>query len=239
PRRWHVPATFTAALAAAAILLRLDHQWIALALLVEAELFYLAGVRFGAPYLRHLAASLFALELAHLIVTGIPHLPVRAWTPIAALNAVVFYANRALCTADLCYSYAGAAMMALVAGYEVPEPYLGRAWFLLAAATFTCGWWRRLADFRFQAYGLAALGAIGTALYSAHPPLALAAGAACSFAAVLCALWSGPDRFYEQERDALRVAASLATTSILAALVWRLVPVDYLGVAWMGLALLV
>src|SRR6185369_133623 len=107
----------------------------------------------------------------------------------------------------------------------------------LAAATFACGWWRRLADFRFQAYGFAALGAIGTALYSPHSPLALAAGAACSFAAVLCALWSGPDRFFEQDRDALRVAASLATTSMWAALVWQLVPLHYLGVAWMGLAI--
>ena len=46
------PITLTAALAAAAILLKLDYQWIALALLIEAELFDLAGVRFRAPYLR-------------------------------------------------------------------------------------------------------------------------------------------------------------------------------------------
>ena len=43
--KWRPAATLTAGLAAAAILLRLDHQWVALALLVEAELFYLAGIR--------------------------------------------------------------------------------------------------------------------------------------------------------------------------------------------------
>jgi hypothetical protein len=48
--KWHPAATLTAALAAAAIFLKLDHQWVALALLVEAELFYLAGIRLRAPY---------------------------------------------------------------------------------------------------------------------------------------------------------------------------------------------
>jgi uncharacterized membrane protein len=235
--RWHAAATLTAALAAAAIFLRLDHQWIALALLVEAELFYLTGVRFRAPYLRHLGASLFAVELGHLIVIEVPHLAVRDWTSIAALDAAVFYANRALCKAGLVYSYAAAGMMALVAGYEVPAPYLGRAWFLLAATTFVWGWWRRLPDFRFQAYGLATLAALGTALYAPHPPLALATGAACGFAAALCALWSAPGRFFEREREALRLTASLATTCMLAALVWRLVPHEYLGLAWMALAI--
>jgi hypothetical protein len=51
-------------------------------------------------------------------------------------------------------------------------------------------------------------------------------------------LWSGDDRFGEQERDALRVAASCVTTLGLCALVWRLVPGEYLGIAWLGLALL-
>jgi len=47
--KWHGAATLTAALAAGAIFQKLDRQWIASALVVEAELFYLAGVRLRAP----------------------------------------------------------------------------------------------------------------------------------------------------------------------------------------------
>ncbi len=234
--RWHAASTVCAALAAAAILLKLEYQWVALALVVEGELFYLAGVRFRAPYLRYLAGALFILELGHLAGRELPQLPARAWTPLAALQAAVFYANRALLPADVVYGYAAAGMMALVAGYEAGAPFRGRAWYALAAGTFGFGWWRRLADFRFQGYALAILGAIGTALFAPHPPLALAAGAAAGYTATLCAVWSGADRFGERERAALRLAASLATTGMLAALVWRLVPDGYLGVAWMALA---
>jgi len=234
---WHAASTLTAALVAAAIFLKLDHQWIALALLIEAELFYLTGVHFRAPYLRQLAGSLFAVELGHLLVAEVGELPGRAWTPIAALDAAVFYVNRALCPADLFYSYAAAGMMALVAGYEVPERYLGRAWFLLAAGTFLVGWWRRLPDFRFQAYGLAILGTLGTAVYAPHPPLSLAIGAVVAYAGCLCALWSGPGRFFDQERHALRLASSIAAVGMLAALAWRLVPEEYLGLAWMALGI--
>jgi len=236
--RWHAASTLTAALTAAAIFLKLDHQWIALALLIEAELFYLAGIRFRAPYLRHLAGSLFAVELGHLLVAEIRDLPVRSWTPIAALDAALFYINRALCAADLFYSYAAAAMMALVAGYEVPEPYLGRAWFLLAAGTFFVGWWRRLPDFRFQAYGLAVLGAIATALYAPHPPLSLAAGALLGSTGILaCVARGSKDRFFDDERQTLRLASSFAAVVSLAALAWRIVPEQYVGLAWMALAI--
>src|SRR5579871_6448269 len=69
---WRPPITLTAALAAAAIFLKLDYQWVAVALLIEAELFYLAGVRLNAPYLRNLATGLFTIELGHLIVRTLP-----------------------------------------------------------------------------------------------------------------------------------------------------------------------
>ncbi len=233
---WQPSATLAAALGASAIFLKLDHQWIPLALLIEAELFYLAGVRLRAPYLRILAAGLFVLEVGHLAAKEILELPVRAWTPVAALSALVFYGNRALRAADLLYGYAAAAMLALVAGYEVPHALLGRAWFALAGATFLFGWWRRQADFRDQGYCLGALGVIATALYAPHPPLALAAGAAVAFAGALCALYSAPTRLFDFERRALRFCGSLGATAMLAALLWRLVPVEHLGIAWMALA---
>src|SRR5262249_28299459 len=126
PGRWRGAATLTACLGAAVMLLKFDRQLVALGLLTEAELFYLAGVCFGASYLRQLAAGLFALEVGHLAIVELPGVAVRAWTPIAALDALVYYANRAMIRTDVAYGYCGAAMLALVAGYEAQPAYLGR-----------------------------------------------------------------------------------------------------------------
>jgi hypothetical protein len=234
--KWRPPITLTAALLAAAIFLKLDHQWIALALLVEAELFYLAGIRLRAPYLRYLGGSLFSIELGHLIVKTVPEAATaRTWTWVGAINVAVFYANRWLRSADTFYGYAAAAMMALIAGFEVPHDR-GLAWMLLAAGPFLVGWRWRLLDFRLQAYGLAAIGPIGMAASWPEPPLSMGIAAALAYAGVLCAVWSGADRFTDDEQDALRSTASLFASGLLAVLVWQVTPHEYLGLAWMGLA---
>ncbi|MGO9257334.1 MAG: DUF2339 domain-containing protein [Bryobacteraceae bacterium] len=232
---WRLSVTLTGALAAAAIFLELEHQWIALALLIEAELYYLAGLRFGSRYLRILAAVVFGLELNHLIAADSVGLPYRAWTPVAALTAVVFYANRTLRAADVFYGYAGAFMVALVAGFEA-QADRGLAWSVLAAGPFLVGWLRRLPDFRYQAYGLATLGLLGMVGAWDDPPVSLAIAAALAYAAVLSTLW-GPDRFLEGEAKVVRLAASLEASGLAAALVWQLTPAAYRGLAWMGLAL--
>jgi hypothetical protein len=162
--------------------------------------------------------------------------PVRAWTPIAALDAVAFYANRALRRADIFYGFAAAGMVALVAGFETPEPYRATAWLLLALAPFALGWWRRLGDFRLQGYLLVILGLIGAALDPGR--LALSVAAAVSYGLTLSTLLSGEDRFAENERAVVGYAGSLTTTLALAALIWRVVPDAYLGISWMVLALL-
>lgn len=66
--KWHGAATLAAALAAGAIFGKLERQWVASALVVEAELVYLAGLRLGKRYLRWLGTSLFALELGRLLL---------------------------------------------------------------------------------------------------------------------------------------------------------------------------
>jgi hypothetical protein len=130
-------------------------------------------------------------------------------------------------------------MAALVSGYEASDPWRGVTWSLMAAAPFGLGWWRRLLDFRVQGYALAAMGAIAIGSYQPYAWLPLAVGAAVAYAFVHATLWSGENRFGEQERDALRVAASLATALGLCALLWRIVPGEYLGIAWLSLALAV
>lgn len=233
---WRWSVTLTGALAAAAIFMELDHQWVALALLIEAELYYLAGLVLDSRYLRSLAAGVFGLELGRLLAIDMPGLPYRDWTPIAALDAVVFYANRALRPADILYGYAGAAMAALVAGYEAHRDR-GLAWFGLASGPFVVGFLRRLPDFRYQAYGLATLGLIGMGAAAHEPPVSLAIGAAMAYAAVLSAVWGAADRFLKDEAGAVRLTASLAASSLLAVLAWQLSPAAYRGIAWMGLSL--
>jgi hypothetical protein len=235
--KWHGAATLTAALAAGAIFQKLDRQWVASALVVEAELFYLAGIRLRAPYLRWLGTSLFGVETLRLLAIDMWALPVGQWVPVASLDAVVFYANRALYAADQFYGYAAAGMLALVIGKKTEEPYRSVLWQAAAAGAFAFGWWRRLFDFRLQGYLLLAVGLAGTAAEMRDLPLAVAAGVC--YATALCALWSGADRFAEDERGLMRLAGAGAAVAASMALVWRLAPGAYLGVAWMALAVLV
>jgi len=235
--KWHGAATLTAALAAGAIFQKLDRQWVASTLVVEAELFYLAGIRLRAPYLRWLGTSLFGVEALRLLVSDLWALPVGQWAPVASLDAVVFYVNRALYAADQFYGYAAAGMLALVIGKKTQEPYRSVLWQAAAAGAFAFGWWRRLFDFRLQGYLLLVVGLAGTAVETRELPLAVAAGVC--YAAALCALWSGADRFAEDERGLVRLGGAGAAVAASMALVWRLAPGEYLGVGWMALAVLV
>jgi hypothetical protein len=235
--RWRPAVLFNAALVTTAILLKLHDQWLPLALLIEAELYYLAGWRFRSVFLRNLAGAIFMLQAGDLLLEIAKGLPLRQWEPVAALNVGFFYLNRALQTSEVWYGYAAAAMAALVSGYEASDPWRGVTWSLMAIGPFALGWWRRLLDFRVQGYALAAIGAIAISTYLPYPALSLALGAAVAYAFVHATLWSGEDRFGEQERDALRVAASCVATLGLGTLVWRLVPGEYLGIAWLALAL--
>ena len=238
--RWRPAVLFNAALATTAIALKLHDQWLPFALLIEAELYYLAGVRFRSAFLRNLAGAVFLLQVGDLLLVVIGgRLPQRFWEPVAALNVAFFYLNRGLRTSEVWYGYAAAGMAALVSGYEASDPWRGVTWSLMAAAPFGLGWWRRLLDFRVQGYALAAMGAIAIGSYQPYAWLPLAVGAAVAYAFVHATLWSGENRFGEQERDALRVAASLATALGLCALLWRIVPGEYLGIAWLSLSLAV
>src|SRR5260370_39537983 len=129
-------------------------------------------------------------------------------------------------------------MAVLVSGFEAGGRGRGVVWSLLALGRFAVGWWRRLRDFRAPGYALACIGAVAISIYLPDPALSLAIASAVALAFVHATLWSGADRFDEGERDAVRVAASCVTTLGLCTMVWRLVPGEYLGIAWLALALL-
>lgn len=250
------PITVTAILSAAAVFLKFQGGWANAGLITEAEILFAAGLIFRQAYPRRLAAALFAVFGGKLLIadlgnaqrTSVLNWSVRAWTPSAALAGLLFYLNRALRTTDKAYGYAGSAVFALIAGFETPERYLALSWFTLATLLFALGWMRRLFDFRIQGYALAGLGVValgvhesnvaaGLAARSRRPWIALISAAALMYAAVLCALRSAADRLNADERRALRGAASWITTAVLAALVWRMSPGEYLGLGWMALAL--
>ena len=235
--RWRAAVTFNAILAATAIVLKLENQWIAVGLLALGETYYLAAVRFRSRYLRAIAGAMFGLELVDLSLALVPMLAARTWEPVAGATAVAFYLNRALRPADRFYGYFAAALAALVTGFEASAESRGRVWMLLAAVPFAFGWARRQLDFRLQGYGLAVLGAIAIAIYLPLSAASLALGAAAAYALIQCVLLSAEDRFVAMEPDAVRVAASLTAVAGFSALVWRLTPGDWLGVAWLALAL--
>ncbi len=235
---WHVAATAATILAAIAIILRSHDQWFLAALVAEGELLHLLGLRFRAAYLRRLAVPLFAIGLVHLTAAEAGRLPLHAWVPVAVATAAVFYINRALGAEDLFFGYAGAAVMALAGGYLAPAHECGPVWFALAGAAFAVGWWRRLADFRYQGYLMAGLAAIGTLFTSPHPPLAIFIGAVAGYALAACALESSEDRFLEGERSAVLSAGSAAAVVALAAWLQAVLPHAALGPAWAALALL-
>ena len=75
--RWQGAAALTAGLAAAAIFQRLDHQQVASALVVEAELFCLSGIRLRSSYLRWLGTQSSPWKPA----AWVPTSPSCRWTP--------------------------------------------------------------------------------------------------------------------------------------------------------------
>jgi len=161
------PITLSAAMAAAAILLRATGEWINLSLLIEGEIMFLAGLRFGQRYLRRLAGAAFVASVMKLVAVdesaaGSIDFAGRSWTnwsPIAALTAAVFYVNRMLRVPEgVLYSSAAAGLVAVVLGYETPHQYLCVSWLAFAALLFELGFQFRQQEFRYQAYVIGALG---------------------------------------------------------------------------------
>jgi hypothetical protein len=250
------PVSLAAALTVAAIFLKFHGATALLGLLAEAEALFVAGLFFKETYPRQLAAVLFAGGLGKLIIVDIPaggtttigNWIVKAWTPVAAVSALLFYVNRALRSVDTFYGYAGSAVVALILGFETPERYVGLGWMVLAALLFAFGWWCHLGDFRVQGYLAGALGLGGISIHQVnvatgaapplrHPWISLSFAAVLAYAAALCGLRSSANRLDEWERSGLRRVGSWAATVALLALAWRVLPGDYLGVGWLALAL--
>lgn len=235
--------TYEASLAVAAglgvfaICSRAPGMWAAAWLASEAELVYLAGIRFGSKYLRAFAAALFWFSLGRLAYTTEPGGSVailgrewRDWTPPAIFHAAIFYCNRMLRPSDWYYSYAGSIVAAVVVFAEVPHAALGFAWALIGYALLELALRTDRREFEIQAYALMAAAACAACIYpfveSQGPWLPLA-GAIAVFVAATA----------RTRRGAAGVWLLLAASCSTAALLWRLLPEDAVALGLAALAL--
>jgi len=258
--------TLAVALLIPGIFLRFAGLTINVALLLEAELLFLAGLRLGQPYLRTLAALVFAFPLGKLWIFDFDQLQSQrldvlgmsllAVTPVALLMVAVLYLNRALIKPDresvllfpeLGYSYIASTLLAGVLGLEMAPGHLGLAWLLLAVCLLEFGLRTTLHEFLFQAYGvgLLSLGALliinvlgigGQTLREPWAPLAAAALAAYTIAARL--FWLKADWLPIREHLGIRHVTSTAGAGLLTALLWYVLPTPLVAIGWGLLALL-
>ena len=245
------PITISAALVAVSIFRKAPGMWINVGLLIEAEILFLAGIRFSQKYLRQLAGGVFLGSLAKLF-TDVPagdtvvvaNRTWMKWTPAAILTAAVFYFNRAFKIVEgRIYSSIATALIVLVLAFETPQQYLCAAWLVLAVLLFELGFRWNLEDFLFESYGVGVLGS-GAALLvniaSDHPDwrlqwLPIAISANLHYAVALRVRFGAPRRLKPTEGAAVSWFTSASATGLLMAIAWKLAPGDYLGVVWMAL----
>ncbi len=181
---YQAPLTLAAILAGLAILGRVTGFWTNVALVFEAEILYLAGVRFRSAFLRGLARSGFVASLSDVLWTSAAHFgPVTVlggslhnWTPSVIVHVCLFYINRVISRAVSGYSFAATGLAVLVIASELAPRNAPLALFLFALALFELASRKQLVDFRIQSY-LVALAAVVLALstggFSPHAPASI------------------------------------------------------------------
>ncbi len=260
---YEASVTLAAFLAIVTIMLGFSGLKMNLALLVEGEFLFLAGLSLRQQYLRMLAGLIFILAVLVLLTSQVVQggdttllgTTIKAWTPLALLMTVVFYLNRGLLRsesepqrlwANHAYSYVASAILVLVLGFEISAEYLGIAWLMFALPLFELAVRRGVDEFRYQSYAIVALAwsalaivnVLGLVPYSAQPwlPLGIAAALTCGLAIRLTRL--APGQLPTRERRPVEYVSSGATTVLLAALLWYVLPPPVVAVGWGVLGLL-
>jgi hypothetical protein len=243
-------ATFTAV----AVALKLSGLNLAVALMAEAELLFLAGLAFRQRFLRHLATGLFVVANAPLLnvppdkYVTIAGAQWHAWSPVALLEAAVFYLNRFVANRGAFYSSAAAGLLLITLGFELPLEFVGLGWLLFAVLLYEVGLAKRLRDFSIQSYCAGGAGilmllwknVVDTRLHTDwHGWLPQIAGAAVLYA--LAVRVSYPSRDREGAVSEVRDMASLFGTVLLATFLLNTLPDSLTVVGWaaLGLVLLV
>lgn len=226
--RWSLTAC--SVLCGSAIFQHLSGLKAAIALLVEAEILFLVGVRYREVFVRGLAACAFSVGLGQLVVAGVD-VHDRSWSMVAAVTGAVMYLNRYLQKSSWLYSWAGTALIAAVIAIETPMYWIAIGWLLLAGVLSEVHKRTAARELRLQA---AVIGAIAVGVLSAvnvidfdswaprpwQPQLAaalllLAGGAGSNFAA----------------------PTSAAGAVMAAVFLWNVLPAPLVALGWGAVAL--
>jgi hypothetical protein len=241
----------SAVLAGLAVVGRVPGVWMAFGLALEAEILYLAGVKFNSRFLRRFGGRAFVFSLGRILFVDVAAgaqstvlgVSIHNWTPPVLFHVSAFYLNRVLAGRGQFFSYGAAALTAVVLGAELPARFIGTGWLLAAAVMFEIGLRKRLQEFRLQSYVLAVCGAAASVLLHAegageHLWVPLAVSLALCYAIALRTRFL-TDGVMDADERAWPSWGSAAASAILAVLlVWRTVPATYAGVAWGLLAVL-
>ena len=242
--------TLTATFAAVAIALKLSGLNLAVALMVEAELLFLAGLAFRQRLLRHLATALFVVANGPLLdvppdkYVTIAGSQWHAWSPVALFEAAVFYLNRFVSKRGAFYSSAAAVLLLVTLGFELPVEFVGLGWLFLGIALYEIGLAKRLKDFAMQGYFaggagvlmLLAKNVIDTRLHSDwHGWVPQICGAIVLYA--LAVSVSYPRRDLKRADSAVRDLAALTGTILTAAFLANTLPDSLTAAGWAALGL--
>ena len=246
------PLTIAAVLAGLAILGRVTGFWTNTALAFEAEIFYLAGLRFQSRFLRALGRSGFSASLCDVLATtsrdvssvSILGISLHNWTPSVIVYALLFYFNRWVWGAISSFSFAATALVTLVTVAEVRPHIAPVALFAFALGLLELALRKRLIEFRIQSYFVASLAAmlvVSARGFAPHAPasiwgLSAASAVACWFFTARI-LFAHLEELRPRETAWVRDLFALAGSGFAMLTLWMLLPGALTAAAWTALAL--
>jgi len=250
---YQAPLTISAVLALLAILGRVTGFWTNIAIAVEAEILFLAGVRFRSTFLRVLARLGYFVSLADLCVSFLQNtipvsilgLSVRNWIPSAIVYVVLFYLNRVIWRAAIGFSFAATAVVSLICVSEFAPRHASLGLFAFALAMFEFGLRKKAADIRIQSYLVAAAAIMWTLRAGQFVPYAsIELWALPAAAALACWLFSARTLIARahgigQERiAALNNFFGACGSGFTLLTLWMISPGTPVAATWTGFALL-
>jgi hypothetical protein len=251
---YEAPLGIAVVLAGLAILGRVTGFWTNVALAFEAEILYLAGIRFRSRFLRTLGRGGFTASLFDIWATAsddsrmitVLGAPIHNWVPSLAVHVILFYLNRFVWRATTVFSFAASALVALIIYSELGPHTAPMGLFVFALLLFEFALRKSLRDIRIQSY-LAASAAAVLGLWAGgftpHGPALIWMSSAMS--ALASWLFTGrilslqPDRLSPREAARVRDLFAVAGSGFALLTLWILLPGPLTTAAWTALALAV
>ncbi|MCS7024432.1 MAG: DUF2339 domain-containing protein [Bryobacteraceae bacterium] len=226
---YRIAAALAAALFAGAVLRRFEGHRAEIGLMLEAQLFVLAGLAFKDHFFASLGHLTLALAIAHVSRVD-PAAGGRTWGLMVCCQAAQAYLHRWLTKKDAVLSYAGTVLLAIGLGKLVAEPWVGLAWMLAASGLAEILRRFRLAELRYQVLGLGLLALVNTYFTAGLPVETRNAVTAAQF---LSAALSYFVVFRLQDVEAeLATAASWAGSWMATYAIWNSLPGLWAPLGW-------